>query len=219
MRFAAVVLVMFGALVSGCASGGTARLTESQVQVTTPEGASLAAVWKTHPATVLVWWSGSCPCVRRYEARVKEMATRYGAREVPFYYVASNSDDGPERLAQVSGPVPVVVDAGGQLARTLGVISTPTVAVVDREGAVRFLGWLDNEHDVGDPDREPWLEEALDEVLAGGAGTRKTPVWGCTVTRSLAEKKTCHSPAPAPVASEPPVASEAPVAPKKCGGH
>jgi len=210
MRYATLALVIFAALVTGCASGGASRLTETQGAVTTPDGGTLAQTWHDHPATVLVWWSGSCPCVRRYDARVHDIAARYADRDVAFYYVSSNSDDGPSQIAKANGALPIVRDDGGELARALGVISTPTVAVVDRAGAVRYLGWLDNEHDVGDPDREPWLEEALDDVLAGGNGTRKTPVWGCTVTRSLAEKKTCHSPAPVVVSEE---------APKKCGGH
>lgn len=210
MRYAMSLFATFAMFVTGCASGGASRLNEAQGELATPDGATLAKVWREHPATVLVWWSGSCPCVRRYDARVKDIAARYADRDVAFYYVSSNSDDGAASIARAEGALPIVRDDGGELARALGVISTPTAAVVDREGAVRYLGWLDNEHDVGDPDREAWLEEALDDVLAGGTGMRKTPVWGCTVTRSLADKKTCHSPAPVVVSEE---------APKKCGGH
>ncbi len=200
--------------VAGCAGAGASLLTEDQGRVAASDGApvSLAEVWRHHPATVLVWWSSTCPCVGRYRERVADLAARYAARDVAFYYVASNADDGPEEIAEATGPVPIVRDEGGALARTLGVISTPTVAVIDVHGAVRFLGWLDNEHTPGDADREPWLEAHLDDLLAGGNGTRQTPVWGCSVTRSLAEKKSCHSPAPPPVASE-----VAPV--QKCGGH
>lgn len=161
-----------------------------------PDGGDvlLAPMFAAHDATVLVWWSSSCPCVKRYAERVRDLAERFRPRGVAFYYVASNADDGPTEIAAAapSAALPILQDPGGALADHFAVTSTPTVIVIDHAGAMRFRGWVDNEHPVGDPDREPWLEDALGWLADGGAGTRLTPVWGCMVTKSLGKVGRCH---------------------------
>ncbi|MCC6624929.1 MAG: redoxin family protein [Deltaproteobacteria bacterium] len=199
-------LVALGA----CATSGARDAAVQGAVVTTVAGEALAldTIAAAHDATVLVWWSSTCPCVRRYEARVRDLAARMVGRPVAFYYVSSNADDGPERLASAAptAPLPIVRDEGGVIAERLGVTSTPTVVVLDRTGRVRFTGWLDNEHPVGDPDREAWLEDALARVVAtdaadGGGGVERTPTWGCMVTRSLGQVGRCHGAVAVPTRS------------------
>jgi hypothetical protein len=73
----------------------------------------------------------------------------------------------------------------------MGARSTPTVVVLDRKGDVRFLGWLDNERLPGVEGREPWLDLALAGVLDGRNDfKKKTPTYGCVITRSLSEPQT-----------------------------
>jgi hypothetical protein len=104
--------------------------------------------------------------------------------------VSSNAGESlaeARRVAQERGVrIPILRDEGGRVARALGVQSTPTVVVLDRAGATRFVGWIDNERLPGDPGREPWLERALQGVLDGRTGfAARTPVYGCAITRSL----------------------------------
>lgn len=194
--------VMVGA---GCASGaGAGVLGPDEGALATSDGKvmALGEMAAEHDATVLVWWASTCPCVKRYAARVEDLATRHGGERVAFYYVASNADDDDEAVRAADGrwPLPILRDDGAVLARHLGVISTPTVVVIDRVGRVRFHGWIDNERAPGEPGREAWLEETLGEVLAGAdEATRRTPVWGCTVTRSLGQAGRCHTPRTPPV--------------------
>jgi hypothetical protein len=178
-------------LTSACASSGANRVTPTTLVA--PDGAQvlLDSLLRDKPATVLVWWASSCPCVKRYEARVRDVAARHG--EVAFYHVASNADDGPEEIAGAKAPLPILHDVGGSLASQLGVRSTPTVVVLAPSGEVVYRGWVDNEHDLGDPDREPWLEDALRRIVAGDAALTQTPTWGCTVTRSLGQPGRCHT--------------------------
>ena len=165
-----------------------------------PDGApaDLPALWRAHAATVLVFWASTCPCVRRYTDRVTALRDRYAPRGVAFAFVAANADDDLPTLAAARADgravLPLYRDPGGRLAQTVGAVATPTAALVDPTGAVRFVGWIDNEHPPGDPDREPWLEDALDALLAGASPRRATPVWGCTITRSLGETPVCSSP-------------------------
>lgn len=200
-----VLLAALAALLGACASlGGADRLAPGDGALVGPDGApaELAETWGSHEATVLIFWGSSCPCVKRYEARVAALRARYPAERVAFRYVSSNADDdlGALLAARAAGRevVPFVKDRGGALAGKLGVISTPSAVVLDRGGAVRFRGWIDNEHDLGDPDREPWLEDAVDAALTGGSARAVTPVWGCTITRSLGETARCSRPTAAP---------------------
>jgi thiol-disulfide isomerase/thioredoxin len=199
MALAALALTSLAA----CASaGGASRLGPDDGRLRAVDGTptALAATWAGHDATVLVFWASTCPCVKRYEARVAALRDRYPADRVAFRYVASNADDDLADLAAARAAgreiVPFAQDPGGVLARTLGVVSTPTAVVIDAAGAVRFRGWIDNERVPGDPDREPWLEEAVDALLSGGSARAVTPFWGCTITRSLGERPQCSAPAP-----------------------
>ncbi|MBL8786549.1 MAG: redoxin domain-containing protein [Deltaproteobacteria bacterium] len=157
---------------------------------------TLTALTPRHAATVLVWWSSSCPCVARYAARVSDLAQRFATQDVGVYLIASNADEDEASLAHPTPTLPLFRDPDGTLARALDVISTPTIVVFDRAGTVRYRGWLDNEHTPGDPDREPWLEDSLTQLLAGATASWKKPFWGCMITRSLSSAHKCQPPTP-----------------------
>lgn len=150
-----------------------------------------------HDATVLVFWSGTCPCVRRYQERVDGLLDAYPAARVRVLGVSSNAGEPYADVLRVAEErrvrIPILRDEGGEVARALGVRSTPTVVVLDASGAVRYLGWLDNERLPGDPGREPWLDRALQGVLDGTPFAARSPTYGCTITRSLfhPEKSPC----------------------------
>jgi hypothetical protein len=148
-------------------------------------------------ALVLVFWSGTCPCVRRYQERVDALLDRWPAERVRVVGVSSNAGEGLADALRVAREravrLPLYRDPGGRLAEAVGARSTPTVAVLDAGGRLRFLGWLDNERVAGDPRREPWLDRAIAGVLEGGTGfAPRTPTYGCVITRSLFEAGSCH---------------------------
>lgn len=188
-------LALLVASLSACATAGGELLdtsTQPPIYTTAGESLSLDALLAEKPATVLIWWASTCPCVKRYERRVAELAARHPA--LTFVHIASNADDGPEELAAAKAPLPILHDPTGELATRLDVRSTPTVVVLSPTGAVLYRGWLDNEHDLSDPDREPWLEDALARIASGDLSLTQTPTWGCTVTRSLGQAGRCHHP-------------------------
>lgn len=200
-RVAAAVLSL---ALAGCAGAGAAVGTSSaSPALTAADGSSvtLAELSAQHDATVLVFWSAGCPCVRRYQARVDALVERYvpGDR-VHVVAVASNAGESWEDARRVAAErgvrVPLFRDEGGAVAKLVGARSTPTAAVLDRKGRVRFLGWIDNEREPGAADREPWLESAIEGVLANRSFASRTPTWGCTITRSLfgPEPKACAAP-------------------------
>ena len=146
-------------------------------------------------ATVLVFWSAGCPCVRRYQERVDALLETYPKDRVQVVALVSNAGEtlaeGLKTAVERGVRVPIYRDEGGRVARAMGARSTPTVVVLDKKGDVRFLGWLDNERLPGVEGREPWLDIALTGVLAGRNDfKKKTPTYGCIITRSLSEAQT-----------------------------
>lgn len=131
-------------------------------------------------ATVFVFWSAGCPCVRRYQDRVDALTAEWGPKGVAVVQVSSNAGENLDAL-----PTNVWRDEGGRLAKALKARSTPTVVLVRRDGEVLFSGWIDNERQPGELGREPWLEQALTAFARGERGPSKSPSWGCPITRSL----------------------------------
>jgi hypothetical protein len=150
---------------------------------------TLDRLWRDHSATVLVFWSGGCPCVRRYQDRVDSLLDRYPARQVRIAGISSNAGEAFADVLRVaqerSVRIPIFRDEGGRVAEAVGVHSTPTVVVLDGKGRVRFRGWIDNERLPGDPKREPWLERALHGLLEHRDFASRTPIYGCAISRSL----------------------------------
>lgn len=195
-------------LLAGCATSGHGRAGAPPLRLTGADGATvwLDALAAGREATVLVFWSAGCPCVRRYQARVDALAEAFPAARVRVLGVASNAGEPfAESLAaaQERGVrIPLYRDEGGAVAEALGARSTPTVVLLDQQGEVRYRGWLDNERLPGEEGREPWLERALEGLLAGQTGfAARSPVYGCAITRSLFDPPagsccTAHLPSP-----------------------
>lgn len=132
-------------------------------------------------ATVLIWWSTSCPCVLRFQSRMHDLQKDYGTRSVAVLAVASNADDSFEHIQKVvkerGFKLPMLYDSQGVLAKEMGVYTTPTVVLLDRTGQVQFIGWIDG----------PYLQNALEQLLEGKKiETPRAPVYGCRITRPIA---------------------------------
>lgn len=193
-----LLVVLAGCVTGSVGARGPAEMTAA-LRTPTGDTSTLAALASSHQATVLVFWSSGCPCVRRYQARVDGFAERYASRDVQVLAVASNAGEPYEEALSVvkarGVQVPLLHDEGGVVAKLVGARSTPTVAVLDRSAAVRFVGWLDNEREPGVEGREAWLEQAVEGVLSGASFSKRTPTWGCTITRSLSsiEPRRCEA--------------------------
>ncbi|WP_373044351.1 redoxin domain-containing protein [Vulgatibacter sp.] len=183
--------LLLALLLGACAT--VPKADAADVDLRDLDGAPAALHTEAHEATVLVFWSTGCPCVARYRERVAALEAAWRERGVQVIAISSNVDDDPATLREFPAPVPLLIDEGGRLAQALGAHSTPTAVLLDREGAIRYRGWIDNERFPGEPGREPWLEEALDDLVAGREVRRAAaPTWGCAITRSLVEGLRCQ---------------------------
>ena len=193
--------VLLASVVAGCASQESARRGQvDEVTLLTGGGNAvpLREIWREHRATVLIFWSANCPCVRRYQDRVETLLGQYQAKGVAAFGVSSNADETFAEVKHVAGArgihLPIMRDEDGLLAQALGVRSTPTVVLLDERGRARFVGWFDNERTPGEPDREPWVELALQGVLENRSDfATRSPVYGCTIARRLFGATQGHS--------------------------
>lgn len=147
---------------------------------------SLKDLNQTSKASVFIFWQIGCPCVKRYQERVRELFKTYSPKGVSFFYVSSNQNetflDAQKEYQSRKEPLMLLRDEGGHFAKALNVKGTPSVAVFNKEGEVIYLGWMDNERKPGENGRFPYLENALDEYLNGQPVSVKTsPMFGCPI--------------------------------------
>jgi hypothetical protein len=207
---AAALLALSSCATSSAASAaGTPAMNGLPLVPTSGAPATVGELLSRADATVFVFWSAGCPCVRRYQGRVDALAAEWAPKGVAFVEVSSNAG---ETLASLQVAAreralarPVWRDEGGHLAKELGARSTPTMVLLRRDGRVLYRGWLDNERLPGEAGREAWLEAALTGFRTGTSFATKSPTWGCTITRSLSapEAPACHAPSSEVATSNP----------------
>lgn len=139
--------------------------------------------------TVVVFWSNNCPWVDKYEDRFFDLVEGYGSQGIGFVLINSNDatafpkeslDESATRAGKY--PAPYVRDPGSRIARAFGAARTPHVFVFDGDGALAYVGTLDDSP--GDPGnvQNRYLADALDAVVAGDpVATSRTKAFGCTI--------------------------------------
>ncbi len=158
------------------------------LKLTMPDKSSyqLADIYSEHRGLVLIFWQTSCPCVKRYQARINDLFERYSPQGIAFAHVSSNQNETFEDAQAVYDSrgisIPLMRDENSNIARILGVKTTPTAVLINSKGDVEFLGWIDNEHDVNEKGRQAYLENALSEMITEQPITQRTsPMFGCPI--------------------------------------
>jgi peroxiredoxin len=139
---------------------------------------------------VVVFTCNHCPYALAWHERIVQAAVDYCDR-VGFYAINPNDAeryprDSPKAMrerVQADGgwPMPYLYDESQQVARAYGAKTTPDVFVVDADGALRYRGAPDADHQDASLNAA-WLREALDQLLAGEDVARpETDPVGCSV--------------------------------------
>ena len=129
----------------------------------------------------VVLWSDSCPWVSKYAARLDALVDQYGRAGVGFVFVQSETPS-EEADATVTPSGPVVLDAEGRLAAALGAQSVPQAFFFGPDGALAYQGAIDDSPASVDRVRVPYLQQAMDQSLAGvPIEVQSTRALGCTV--------------------------------------
>jgi peroxiredoxin len=146
---------------------------------------------------VLEWTNADCPYTRKHYTSgnmqsVQDLAQKDG---IVWLTVISSA---PGKQGYVNGPqadfltesrkaVPsaVLLDPSGAIGRLYGAKTTPHMFVIDKNGALQYMGGMDSiaTADVGDIARaEPYLKEAMLAVAAGSPAPHPvTKPYGCSV--------------------------------------
>ena len=148
------------------------------------------AVWRLHEraaqgrGAVLVFWSGVCSHCGRYDQYFNEFPEKHP--ELAFVAIASRQDESADdvraALAARHLAFPTLYDTGSALARQLFTQQTPRAFLVDAESRLVYRGAIDNFKYPDDPEYEPYLEPAVESLLAGRPVSRAdTPSYGCAI--------------------------------------
>ncbi|MGA2742304.1 MAG: redoxin domain-containing protein [Bryobacteraceae bacterium] len=150
-----------------------------------------ASEWTQARAVVLFFVTTDCPLSNGYAPEMNRIEQAYAPRGVLFYAVQGDStipDEEVRRHAREFGyRFPALLDPRQILAGHTGATVTPEAVVLSREGAVLYLGRIDNKvEDFGKTRVEATefdLREALDAVLAGRPVPHpRTRALGCSIT-------------------------------------
>jgi len=136
--------------------------------------------------TVFEFFSAHCPCQGAHDARMIALAEKYRASGVSLVVVDSEVGATPERdqteATRRHYPFPIVIDAGGRVARALDAEFATYVVLVDSGGHVLFRGGFDSDHRDLNDDATPYLEHAIEDALANRPQRREEArVLGCAL--------------------------------------
>jgi len=165
-------------------------------------------------ATVLVFYSTECPISNSYSPTLSTLIDSFPAKSVKWVGICVDPDlndsEVETHVRDFSLKFPVARDRRGAFARKIGAKTTPEAFVIDKEGAVRYHGRIDDQF-VGRRVRNAVpsgneLNDAIAAVLNGKA-----------VTTPYVEAVGCPLPEAPAVAAKPTYSKDvAPILQKNC---
>ena len=139
---------------------------------------------------VVIFTCNHCPYAQAYEGRLIALAKEF-SKNAAFFAINSNDaskypqdsfDNMKARAKEKSFPYPYLHDESQNVARTYGALVTPHCFVFDKSGRLAYQGGVDNNWENPAAATANYLRDALSELTAGKAVTRKTaPVIGCSI--------------------------------------
>lgn len=154
-------------------------------------GTHSQADWAQARAVVLFYVTTDCPLSNGYAPEMNRIEEAYTPRGVRFYAVQGDSTisdaDVRQHAHDYSYRFPVLLDPQQILAHYTGATVTPEAVVLSHDGAVLYLGRIDNRvEDFGKvriQATEFDLRDALDAILAGRPVSHShTRALGCAIT-------------------------------------
>jgi peroxiredoxin len=164
---------------------------------TDSKGAPVSLSQYRGKVVVLEWTNADCPYTHKHYASgnmqsLQSLAQKNG---VVWLSVISSSPGkqgyvngpGADQLTVSRGasPTAVLLDPSGTLGRLYGAKTTPHMFVIDKNGALQYMGGIDSlaTADAGDiPNAEPYLKEAMLAVTEGHPVAHAvTRPYGCSV--------------------------------------
>ncbi|MDI1232839.1 MAG: thioredoxin family protein [bacterium] len=143
---------------------------------------------------IIVFTCNECPFARKYENRIVALDKKY--KPLGYPVIAINANDTvnyPEEVhkekvkrAKDKGfTFPYLTDETQNIAKAFGAMKTPHIFLINKENdkfIVKYTGGIDNNFENVDKVTKKYLENALDELIAGKEITVKTSkAVGCMI--------------------------------------
>ena len=141
-------------------------------------------------ALVLLFVTHECPMSNGYAPEIARLCQDFATRGVAFRVIYAERDltpaDAARHAKEFGFPCPAILDRELQLTARIGAITTPEAAILSPDGAVIYLGRIDDIYaDFGQRRSQPRhrdLRDALDAMLNGRAVPKaRTPPLGCRI--------------------------------------
>jgi peroxiredoxin len=161
------------------------------------KGNSLTLSQYRGKTVVLEWTNADCPYTRKHYSSGNMQSTQALAQKDGIVWLSVISSapgkqgfvDGvaADRLTQSRGasPTAVLLDSKGTVARLYEAKTTPHMFVIDKNGALQYMGGMDSlaTTDISDIARaEPYLKEAMLAVAEGSPVAHAvTKPYGCSI--------------------------------------
>lgn len=135
-------------------------------------------------AAIVVFWSGVCSHCARYDDLLNSFTTRYP--EVALFVIACRQGESQQQVQTTAAKrglrFPILYDTDRVVAHAWLVQQTPRAFLVDSDLRLVYRGAIDNFKYAADPSYQPYLVNAIDEVLSGRPISRvETPSFGCAI--------------------------------------
>jgi peroxiredoxin len=152
------------------------------------------ADYKDAQGFIVTFTCNHCPFSKAYEDRIIGLHNKYVAKGYPVVAINSNDktiapDDSfegmIERAKEKKFPFAYIYDESQEIAKAYGATRTPHMYILKKEGndlVVKYIGAIDDNSDDPSMVTKKYLENALDEIIAGKAvSTTTTKAIGCTI--------------------------------------
>jgi hypothetical protein len=170
------------------------------LQVRALDGAIVRPFEPAGAANVLLFVGVDCPVSNGYAPEIQRICAAYAPKGIACLLVYEDPGLTPAAARAHAAEyryasMPAVVDADGSIAARAGATITPEAAVVDRTGAVRYRGRIDNKYvALGRARRTVTVHDlasALDAIAAGiPVSASETQAVGCVIVPPQMRRKT-----------------------------
>ena len=171
MKLAIPIAVL--SLMSACAANSPGRVTSAEGLPGTDGALHTLLPPRADAYTVVIFFSPDCHVLAAHDDRIRKLAADFGPPRVRILGVDPEVDASLERdRAEVERrryPFPVVIDRGGELARSLGATFAGYTVVLDHAGNARYRGGIDSDRVHLRDDATRYLADALTDLLGGKA--------------------------------------------------
>tara|TARA_B100001146_G_scaffold41095_1_gene34823 strand:+ start:35 stop:673 length:639 start_codon:yes stop_codon:yes gene_type:complete len=150
--------------------------------------------YSTAKGFIVVFTTNHCPYAKSYENRIVALDKKYKTKGYPVIAINPNNPDKNEqdsfenmqiRAKQKSFTFPYLLDEGQKIYPQYGATKTPHVYILEKENKeliVKYIGAIDDNYQDVNAVEVNFVENAVDELLAGEeVSVKTTKAIGCSI--------------------------------------